>query len=254
MAPWTPTFQRTAAALALVTFGALAMPSRANAQASREGPTFAATPGVGVTVRRPDVAYDPGNNVYLVVSGRADARTLRQRRWRAARREFYIPQSPPTTRRPRVAYGAALGGFLVTWLDVRADPRGGAGGGDAWSASAPGGAPAFVEQRLPHRRRRTRASTPSAAPRSRISTVSKRFLVRLPSARRRRPCAVPTTSAASSCRGQRRAGRRRHQRLLRQSLPGRGRRRLQPDDATVPGRCTAITTSPRARRRCRPGR
>ena len=45
-------------------------PQPVAAQASREGVTFTASgasPGFGV--RRPDVAFDPANQVYLVVSG-----------------------------------------------------------------------------------------------------------------------------------------------------------------------------------------
>ena len=53
---------------ALVVLVQLIAPTGAAAQASREGPSFAASGGWG-TVRLPDVAYDAYHGVYLTVSG-----------------------------------------------------------------------------------------------------------------------------------------------------------------------------------------
>lgn len=101
----------------------LALPLPVAAQVARVGETFAAiaTPDLK---RRPDVAYDPVNRVYLVVSGAnvlwgrfvgADGTLLGD--------PFPIPQAPGTQQAPRVAYGRNVdngqGGFLVTWLDWR---------------------------------------------------------------------------------------------------------------------------------------
>lgn len=100
-----------------------ARPAPADAQVGRLGETFAviSTPDLK---RRPDVAYDPVNRVYLVVSGQnvlwgrfvgADGTLLGD--------PFPIPQAPGTQQAPRVAYGRNVdngqGGFLVTWLDWR---------------------------------------------------------------------------------------------------------------------------------------
>ncbi|HSJ61286.1 MAG TPA: hypothetical protein VK895_08640, partial [Jiangellaceae bacterium] len=103
---------------------AAAVPTISTAQASREGPTFAAAGAApGFALRRPDIAYDPVNDVFLVVSA-----PLTRGRFQSAdgvpfgTNEFGISSSPAYNQTPRVAYGD--GKFLVTWLDVRNDPRG----------------------------------------------------------------------------------------------------------------------------------
>ena len=59
----------TTAAAALI-LSVAALPTPSHAQASREGPTFAASGAwPGTSLQRPDIAYDPVNDVYLVVSG-----------------------------------------------------------------------------------------------------------------------------------------------------------------------------------------
>ncbi|MEO5821347.1 MAG: hypothetical protein ABIT71_12660, partial [Vicinamibacteraceae bacterium] len=112
----------TAAAALFLSVAALPTPS--HAQASREGPTFAAAGAwPGFSLRYPDIAYDPVNNVYLVVSG-----AMAHGRFQTAdgvplgTNEFYISSSGAYNQVARVAYGD--GKFLVTWLDVRSDPRG----------------------------------------------------------------------------------------------------------------------------------
>ena len=121
-------FITAAAALIL---SAAALPTPSHAQASREGPTFAAAgawPGFGL--RYPDIAYDPVNNVYLVVSAADDPRPFPDRRRRAARYQRVLhllePRLQPDA---RVEYGD--GKFLVTWLDMRNDPA----GERAWSTA-----------------------------------------------------------------------------------------------------------------------
>jgi hypothetical protein len=59
----------TIAAAALI-LSVAALPTPSHAQASREGPTFAAAGATpGSLLQRPDIAYDPVNDVYLVVAG-----------------------------------------------------------------------------------------------------------------------------------------------------------------------------------------
>lgn len=134
----------------VVSASLLALSAPAGAQVGRAGETFAviSTPDLK---RRPDVAYDPVNRVYLVVSGvnvlwgrfvGADGTLLGE--------PFPIPQAPGTQQAPRVAYGGGVdngqGGFLVTWLDWR--------GGDLSNvygrlvAYRAGGQPAFLSAEI----------------------------------------------------------------------------------------------------------
>jgi hypothetical protein len=165
----------TAAAALILSLAALPTPS--HAQASREGPTFvAAGAWPGFALRRPDIAYDAINNVYLVVSA-----PMTHGRFETAdgvpvgTNEFYIPSSGAYNQTPRVAYGDGV--FLVTWLDVRSDPRGGL----AWVYGrllkyGAGGAPEFLGPDF-----LIGAATPGVDPERgaavAYSTVSKRFLV-----------------------------------------------------------------------------
>jgi hypothetical protein len=167
----------TTAAAALILSSVAALPTPSHAQASREGPTFAAAGAApGFALRRPDIAYDPVNNVYLVVSA-----PLTRGRFQTAdgvpvgTNEFPISSSAAYNQTPRVTYGD--GSFLVTWLDVRNDPRGAAG----WVYGrlvkyGAGGAPEFlgpdflIGAAAP-------AVDPERAAAVSYSTVSKRFLV-----------------------------------------------------------------------------
>jgi hypothetical protein len=114
----------TTAAAALLCFSLAALPTPSAAQASREGPTFAAAgawPGFGV--RYPDIAYDPINDVYLTVAGSmTHGRFVTPDGVPVGTNEFYIPSSAAYNQTARVEYGG--GKFLVTWLDVRNDPLG----------------------------------------------------------------------------------------------------------------------------------
>jgi hypothetical protein len=136
--PWRRAF--TACALTALT--ALLTPTRADAQASRLGPSFGVSGPLGGAVREPDVAYDPVNSVYLVVSGtfahgrfvNADGAPLGA--------QFYVPTSGAHSQNVRVAYSPAIGGFLVTWFDTRSNP----GAYQIWGRFVQfgaGGAPAF---------------------------------------------------------------------------------------------------------------
>src|SRR5690349_20344033 len=111
------------AAAALILSCAAALPTPSHAEASREGPTFtAAGAWPGFSVRYPDIAYDPVNNVYLVVTG-----ALAHGRFQTAdgvpmgTNEFYISSSGAYNQVTRVTYGG--GAFLVTWLDLRIGPQ-----------------------------------------------------------------------------------------------------------------------------------
>ena len=187
----------TTAAAALI-LSVAALPTPSHAQASREGPTFAAAGAwPGFSLRRPDIAYDPVNDVYLVVVGSDDPRPVPDRRRRAARRQrvLHLEQPRAYNQTPRVAYGD--GEFLVTWLDVRSDPT----GNIAWVYGrllrfGAGGAPTFVGPDFligaavggVHGKRGAAVA---------YSTVSKRFLVATTST-----AAVgsrATTSAGSWC-------------------------------------------------------
>src|SRR6185503_8585749 len=56
---------------------------------------------------------------------------------------FKIPETNAFTQLPRVSYSAALGGFLVTWIDTRVNPALGQVWGRFVKFGA-GGVPAFV--------------------------------------------------------------------------------------------------------------
>ncbi len=134
----------TTAAAALI-LSVAALPAPSHAQASREGPTFAASGAwPGTSLQRPDIAYDQVNDVYLVVSG-----PMTHGRFQTAdgvplgATEFYIPNAGAYNQTPRVAYGDGM--FLVTWLDLRSDPT----GNIAWVYGrllrfGAGGTPTFV--------------------------------------------------------------------------------------------------------------
>ena len=97
-----------------------------------------------------DIAYDPANDVYLFVSGslaynggHVYGRFLQGDGTLLGATLFKIPETNAFTQLPRVAYSAALGGFLVTWIDTRANPA----LGQVWGRFvkfSPGGAPAFA--------------------------------------------------------------------------------------------------------------
>src|SRR5215203_3216216 len=60
---------RIATAIATLMLSVAALPTPSHAQASREGPTFAAAGAwPGFSLRYPDIAYDTVNDVYLVIS------------------------------------------------------------------------------------------------------------------------------------------------------------------------------------------
>jgi hypothetical protein len=98
-------------------------PSPSTAGPSRVGPTFNASGNIGSVTT--DVAYDPANDVYLMVSGalggsgRAYGRFVLGDGTAVGPATFLLAATPTFTQQPRVAYSAALGGFLVTWLDNR---------------------------------------------------------------------------------------------------------------------------------------
>jgi hypothetical protein len=106
------------------------VPSVSLASAGRIGGTFNASGTSPWFSKRTDVAYDPVNDVYLMVSGPAvSPGTVFGRFVDGAGNPlggnvFQIPRTAAFTAMPRVAYSADLGGFLVVWQDLRADPKG----------------------------------------------------------------------------------------------------------------------------------
>src|SRR5215204_544897 len=107
-----PASRITTAAAALI-LSVAALPSPSHAQASREGPTFAAAGAwPGSSLRYPDIAYDPINDVYLVVGG-----SMVHGRFQTAdgvpvgSNDFYISSSAAYNQATRVEYGD--GKFLV---------------------------------------------------------------------------------------------------------------------------------------------
>jgi hypothetical protein len=134
--------------LMVVVFALLMLPSIADAAASRLGGSFNASGTTGVGSKVTDIAYDPVNDVYLVVTGpevfnghvygrfiTGDGTPLAS--------PFRVPQTTAPTQLPRVAYSAALGGFLVTWIDGRVNPK----FCEVWGRFlkfSPGGAPVFT--------------------------------------------------------------------------------------------------------------
>ena len=141
---------------------AVLTPSMAAPAPSRLGPTFNASGMIGSKVT--DIAYDPGNDVYLLVSGplgesgRVYGRFVQGDGTVLGAATFLIPGTAAFTQQPRVAYSAALGGFLVTWFDRL--------GADVWGRFvrySPGRARVH-DRRLPDRQAgRSRASSTSAA-------------------------------------------------------------------------------------------
>ncbi len=96
-------------------------PSAVFAQPARLGGMITVAQG---SIRYSDVGYDPANNVYLVVSGagRLFARFV-SGDGAVLGNVALIPDVSAGTYAPRVTYSADRGGFLVTWLDFRGDPR-----------------------------------------------------------------------------------------------------------------------------------
>jgi hypothetical protein len=129
---------------------AVLMPSMARASASRLGHTFNASGAIAVGSKVNDIAYDPVNDVYLIVSGPEKwpvgyvyGRFIQGDGTPLGPATFRIPQTLAFTQLPRVAYSAALGGFLVVWIDQRAHVE----LAQVWGRYvrySPGGTPAFV--------------------------------------------------------------------------------------------------------------
>ena len=138
-------------------FAAL-LPSQVHAGPSRLGDSFNASGAVGIGSKVTDIAYDPVNDVYMMVSGprafegghvsgrfiQGDGTLLLAtliKRFRSRWRSRSCRAS---------AYSPALGGFLVTLIDHRVSSSFGQVWGRFVKFSA-GGVPAFVTGRLPHR-------------------------------------------------------------------------------------------------------
>lgn len=97
-----------------------AIPASVQAQASRSGGTITVAEG---SIRYTDVGYDPVNNVYLVVSGAERVLGRFVSATGVLGNVATIPDVLAGTYAPRVLYCADRGGFLVTWLDLRLDPK-----------------------------------------------------------------------------------------------------------------------------------
>ena len=109
-------------AAALVVLVQLIAPARSAAQASREGPSFAAAGNWG-TVRMPDAAFDPANGVYLTVSGNLTHGRFVTSDGVPLGVQFDVPTVGSHNQAARVAYSPDLGGFLVVWYDTRVNPN-----------------------------------------------------------------------------------------------------------------------------------
>ncbi|MFI5078614.1 MAG: hypothetical protein ACHQRO_14800, partial [Vicinamibacteria bacterium] len=107
---------------ALVVLIQLIAPTGAAAQASREGPSFAASGGWG-TVRLPDVAYDAAHGVYMAVSGNNTVGRFVGMNGDPVGGQFSVSTSPTHNQSARVAYSPDLEGFLVVWYDTRVNPN-----------------------------------------------------------------------------------------------------------------------------------
>jgi hypothetical protein len=122
--------RRVCQSLALMLALAVLVPSVALASAGRIGGTFNASGTSPWASKRTDVAYDPVNDVYLIVSGPAVSpgtvfgRFLDGSGNPLGGNVFQIPRTTAFTAMPRVAYSADVGGFLVVWQDLRADLKG----------------------------------------------------------------------------------------------------------------------------------
>jgi len=123
------------------------VPTGAQAQATAQGDTVSVIPQGASTQRRPDVAYDATNNVYLAVSANP---TLRGRFVDAngapMGAAFGIDQRAGSFEQvPRVAWSphaGSNGGFLITWLDYQQTDR-----SQIWGrlvAFSPGGVPTYL--------------------------------------------------------------------------------------------------------------
>jgi hypothetical protein len=131
--------RRLLCALMMFVSAAIA-PARADAGPSRLGGTIDASGMIGSMVT--DIAQDPVNDVYLTVSGQlTDNRRIYGRFvhgdgtvLRGA--VFYI--SSGYAQQPRVAYSAALGGFLTIWIDLAGQVKG------RFVRFSPGGEPVFA--------------------------------------------------------------------------------------------------------------
>lgn len=123
MASWTSALRSTPALLALTLLASLAAPQPAGAQASREGPSFGVAGGWGAAVRRPDAAFDPVNNVFLVVSGNRTHGRFVTADGGPLGTQFYIPTNGAHNQTAKAAYSPDLGGFLVAWFDTRVNPN-----------------------------------------------------------------------------------------------------------------------------------
>ena len=87
-----------------------------------EGPSFGTAGGWG-TVRYPDAAFDPGNGVYLTVSGHLTHGRFVTADGVPLGGQFYVPTVLSHNQTARVAYSPDLGGFLVVWYDTRVNPN-----------------------------------------------------------------------------------------------------------------------------------
>jgi hypothetical protein len=109
---------------ALVLLAVLLLPTLSAADATRIGNSFPVAVGVGT--KRTAVAYDPVNDVYLVVTGGLSFPGTISGRFvqgdgTPVGPYFKIPETAAHAQVPRVTYDADLGGFAVVWLDTRAD-------------------------------------------------------------------------------------------------------------------------------------
>ncbi len=112
--------------VALILVAALFLPSHSFADASRLTNSFPITAGATTGTKRTDVAYDPVNDIYLVTTGgTAFPGTISGRFVQGdgtvVGGMFKIPETMAHAQSARVTYSADLGGFLVVWLDTRAD-------------------------------------------------------------------------------------------------------------------------------------
>ena len=115
---------RATAFVAVCAALACAVPAEVSAQASQLGGTITVAQG---SIRYADIGYDPVNNVYLVVSGaeRVQARFV-SASGTVLGNVAGVPDVVSGAYAPRVVYSpdiGGVGGFLVTWLDLRLDPR-----------------------------------------------------------------------------------------------------------------------------------
>ncbi|MBI1872580.1 MAG: hypothetical protein HYS05_01665, partial [Acidobacteria bacterium] len=167
---FSPSFLVVAIGLVSTLFPA----TTAHAGATRTGATFA----VGAGARFPDAAFDPANNVYFVIWGRLsgsiggrfvapDGTPLGA--------AFRIPTVGDWAETGRVAYSPDTGGFLVTWLDTRAN----ANFGQVWGrlvAYSAGGSPTFLTSDFMIAAA-PGGARPGTAPAVAYATTSKAFLV-----------------------------------------------------------------------------